>query len=177
MTEAGLVKTKHIIPKESNFNDRQDIAAVIFFAIIAVLAFLPVLLVIMCAFSSENSVSMYGYRFIPKEFSLESFRYMLRTGSTLPGSFLNSVIITVSGTLLSLVIMTPCAYAMSRREFKHKEALLIYFMIPMIFSGGLVSTYMINTQVLHLKNSYLALILPGLCSTWYLMLMRNYFML
>nr|MCR5357119.1 ABC transporter permease subunit [Lachnospiraceae bacterium] len=47
----------------------------------------------------------------------------------------------------------------------------------MIFSGGLVSTYMINTQVLHLKNSYLALILPGLCSTWYLMLMRNYFML
>ena len=48
-------------------------------------------------------------------------------------------------------------------------------MIPMLFSGGLVSSYMVNTQILHLKNSYAALILPGLCSTWYVLIMRNYF--
>ena len=45
----------------------------------------------------------------------------------------------------------------------------------MLFSGGLVSTYMVNTQILHLQNTYLALILPGLCSTWYIMILRNYF--
>ena len=175
---AGINKGKsHIIlPKNSNFNRRQNIYACIFFAVLTLIAFLPVLLVIMAAFSSENSVSMYGYRFIPREFSVESFAYMFSTGSTLPRSFLNSVIITTAGTILSLIIMTPCAYAMSRKEFKLRGALMIYLMIPMIFSGGLVSTYMVNTQVLHLKNTYLALIMPGLCSTWYLMLLRNYFL-
>ena len=48
-------------------------------------------------------------------------------------------------------------------------------MIPMLFSGGLVSSYMVNTQILHLKNDYLSLILPGLCSTWYILILRNYF--
>ncbi len=169
------IKHTYIIPKESNLNSRQNAYVCSFFVILALLVFLPVLLVIMAAFSSENSVSVYGYRFIPREFSVESFRYMFSSGSTLPGSFLNSLIITVLGTLLSLVIMTPCAYAMSRREFRYRGILMIYLMIPMIFSGGLVSTYMVNTQILHLKNTYLALILPTLCSTWYLMLMINYF--
>ena len=139
---AGINKGKsHIIlPKNSNFNRRQNIYACIFFAVLILLAFLPVLLVIMAAFSSENSVSMYGYRFIPKEFSVESFAYMFSTGSTLPRSFLNSVIITTAGTILSLIIMTPCAYAMSRKEFKLRGALMIYLMIPMIFSGGLAYT-------------------------------------
>ena len=88
---------------------------------------------------------------------------------------MNSVIITASGTFLGLLFMCPCAYSLSRKEFKHKKALMVYLLIPMLFSGGLVSTYMVNTQILHLKNSYLALILPGMCSTWYLMILRNYF--
>ena len=96
------------------------------------------------------------------EFSTEAFRVMLRSGSTLPQAFLNSVLITVGGTALGLVAMCPCAYALSRKEFRHRRALMLYLMIPMIFSGGLVSTYMVNTQVLHLRNSYLALILPGI---------------
>ena len=136
---------------------------------------MPVLLVIMASVSSEESLTQYGYRFIPKEFSIESFKYLFRSGSTLPRAVLNSVIITVSGTVLSLLFMCPCAYALSRKEFKHKKALMIYLLIPMLFSGGLVSTYMVNTQILHLKNTYLALILPSMCSTWYLMILRNYF--
>ena len=71
--------------------------------------------------------------------------------------------------------MCPIAYALSRKTFRFRRAILIFLMIPMLFSGGLVSTYMVNTQILHLKNTYLALILPGLCSTWYIMILRNYF--
>lgn len=130
----------------------------------------------MSSFSSENSVALYGYRYIPKEWSLDAFRYMLRSGSMLPRAFLNSLIVTSCGTLLGLVVMCPFAYVLSRKDFRGRGALMIYIMIPMLFSGGLVSSYMINTQVLHLRNTYLALILPGLCSTWYLMLLRNYFL-
>ena len=150
-------------PRISAFNRRANAFAVIFFAIVIVLAFLPVLLVIMSALSSEESVSLYGYRFIPREFSLEAFRVMARSGSTLPRAFLNSVLITLGGTALGLAVMCPCAYALSRREFRHRKGLMLFLMIPMLFSGGLVASYMVNTQVLRLRNTYLALILP-VCS-------------
>lgn len=171
------VESRHfVIPTESLFNRRTNAVVCLFFGILIVLAFLPVLLVIMSSFSSENSVALYGYRYIPKEWSLDAFRYMLRSGSMLPRAFLNSLIVTSCGTLLGLAVMCPFAYVLSRKDFRGRGALMIYIMIPMLFSGGLVSSYMINTQVLHLRNTYLALILPGLCSTWYLMLLRNYFL-
>ena len=164
-----------IRPTDSSLSRKGNAIALLFFGIMTVLAFLPVLLVIMSAFSSEDSVAQFGYRYIPHEFSLEAFRWMLRSGSTIPRAFLNSVLITAAGTALGLIIMCPCAYALSRKEFSGHKFLMIYLMIPMLFSGGLVSTYMVNTQILHLKNTYLALILPGLCSTWYLMVLRNYY--
>ena len=164
-----------IRPTDSSLSRKGNAIALLFFGSVTVLAFLPVLLVIMSAFSSEDSVTQFGYRYIPHEFSLEAFRWMLRSGSTIPRAFLNSVLITAAGTALGLIIMCPCAYALSRKEFSGRKFLMIYLMIPMLFSGGLVSTYMVNTQILHLKNTYLALILPGLCSTWYLMVLRNYY--
>ena len=75
--------------------------------------------------------------------------------------------------LLVLILMCPIAYARSRKRFRLRRGILIFLMIPMLFSGGLVSTYMVNTQIFHLQNTYLALILPGLCSTWYIMILRN----
>ena len=168
-------QTGYIMPQISSFNRRVNAVVVILFLILIIIAFMPVLLVIMASVSSEQSLTEYGYRFIPKELSLDSYKYLFKSGSTLPRAILNSVIITASGTLLGLLFMCPCAYALSRKEFKHRKALMVYLLIPMLFSGGLVSSYMVNTQVLHLKNTYLALILPGMCSTWYLMILRNYF--
>ena len=168
-------QTGYIMPQISSFNRRVNAVVVILFLILIIIAFMPVLLVIMASVSSEQSLTEYGYRFIPKELSLDSYKYLFKSGSTLPRAILNSVIITASGTLLGLLFMCPCAYALSRKEFKHRKALLVYLLIPMLLSGGLVSTYMVNTQILHLKNTYLALILPGMCSTWYIMIHRNYF--
>ena len=168
-------KRKYIQPQDSSYNTTVNAIVIIFFLIIAALAFMPVLLVIMASISSEQSLTENGYRFIPGEVSFEAFKYLFRSGGTVTRAILNSVLITSSGTVLGLLFMCPCAYALSRKEFKHRKALMIYLMIPMLFSGGLVSTYMVNTQILHLKNTYLALILPGMCSTWYLMILRNYF--
>ena len=170
-----MIRSKYVKPQESSYNKTTNAIVIIVFLIIIALAFMPVLLVIMASVSSEKSLTEYGYRFIPKEFSFDAFVYLFRSGTTLPRAILNSFIITVSGTVMGLMIMCPCAYALSRKEFKYRKALTVYLLIPMLFSGGLVSSYMVNTQILHLKNTYLALILPGMCSTWYLMILRNYF--
>ncbi len=165
----------YIIPQKSAYSGTVNIFMSAFFLLIALLIFLPILLVIIISFSSEESVTELGYSFFPKSFSFSAYRYLFNSGEYLLRSFFNSVLITLSGTLSGLLVMCPIAYAVSRKEFGFRRHILLFLMIPMMFSGGLVSSYMVNTQIFHLKNSYLALILPGLCSTWYIMILRNYF--
>ena len=121
------------------------------------------------------SFSCFSCPRVPKELSSEAYRYLFASGSYLARAFLNSVIVTIAGTLLGLFLMCPMAYTLSRKEYRFRMALLVFIMIPRLFSGGLVASYMVNTQILRLKNTYLSLILPGLCSTWYILIMRNYF--
>ena len=165
----------YVTAQNSAFSGRTNTIVSILLAALALLMFLPVLLVLIVSVSSEQSVTQNGYSFFPSSFSLESWRYLMRSGGYLASAVFNSFLITAGGTVLGLILMCPIAYALSRKKFLFRRGILIFLMIPMLFSGGLVSTYMVNTQILHLQNSYLALILPGLCSTWYIMILRNYF--
>ena len=165
----------YIRPEDSAFSVKQNRIVTFLFAVLALLCFLPVLLVIMVSVSSQASVASAGYSFFPREYSLEAYRYLASSGMYLVRAFVNSVFITATATLLGLLLMCPMAYALSRKEYRLRGAILVFIMIPMLFSGGLVSSYMVNTQILHLQNTYPALILPGLCSTWYILIMRNYF--
>jgi putative aldouronate transport system permease protein len=165
-----------VSPADSSYSKRTNRIVTAFFVCLAVLFFLPVLLVIIVSVSSQDSVTAIGYSYFPRNFSLEAYRYLFGSGWYIARSFINSVLITIAGTILGIVLMYPMAYALSRREYRMRGFLLVFIMIPMLFSGGLVATYMVNTQIMHLKNSYFALILPGLCSTWYILIMRNYFM-
>ena len=167
--------SEFIRPEDSAYSTRTNRIVTLLFVILAALVFLPVLLVLIISVSSEQSIQEVGYTFFPKSLSLESWRYVMRSGGYLLRAFLNSVLITAAGTLLGLLLMCPLAYAISRKEYRFRRGLLLFLMIPMLFSGGLVATYMVNTQILHLKNTYLALILPNLCSTWYIMILSNYF--
>ena len=163
-------------PADSSYSKRTNRIVTAVFAVLSVLFFLPVLLVIIVSVSSQDSVTAVGYSYFPREFSLEAYRYLFNSGMYLARSFVNSVIITIAGTVLGLILMYPMAYALSRREYRMRGFLIVFIMIPMLFSGGLVASYMVNTQLMHLKNTYFALIFPGLCSTWYILIMRNYFM-
>lgn len=169
-TSAGLVRAE-----DSAFSRRTNRIVTFLFGLLSLLMFLPVLLVIIVSVSSEESVTQIGYSFFPRSLSLAAYRFLFQSGGYLVRAFGNSLLITAVGTALSLLLMCPLAYALSRKEFRCRKAFMVFLVIPMLFSGGLVSTYMVNTQILHLKNHYAALILPGLCSTWYIMILRNYF--
>lgn len=166
----------YIRPEESAYSVKTNRIVTLLFALLSILCFLPVLLVFIVSFSSQQSVTEEGYSFFPDSFSLEAYRYLFASGAYLARAFVNSVLITVLATVLGLILMCPMAYSLSRKEYRFRNALLVFIMIPMLFSGGLVSNYMVYTQIFHLKNTYIALIVPGLCSTWYILIMRNYFM-
>ncbi len=145
------------------------------FIVLALVTFLPLLFVFIISISSEASVSQNGYSFFPSELSLDSYRYLWSSKDYIGRAFLNSVGITVVGTLMGLTLTSTMGYALSRRTFRLRGFLTWLIFVPMLFSGGLVAHYMINTQVYHLGNTYWAMLLPGACSTFYCIIMRTFF--
>ncbi|WP_026657159.1 carbohydrate ABC transporter permease [Butyrivibrio sp. AC2005] len=142
---------------------------------IAVVTILPIVFVFIISFSSEESIVKRGYSFIPEEFSLEAYKYLMSSMDIIGKSFLLSIFIMIVGTTLSLWLISTMAFVISRRDFRLQKLYMLLIIIPMFFSGGLVASYVVNTQLLNLKNNVLALILPGACSSWYILVMRTYF--
>ncbi len=145
------------------------------FIILALIAIIPAVFVLILSFSSEASISARGYSFIPMEWSIESYAYLARQWDYIGRSLFNSLFVTLAGTLLGLFLCSTMGYVLSRPNYKLRKFYSFFIFFPMLFSGGLVASYMINTQILGLKNSYGALILPIACSTFYVIIMRTFF--
>ena len=134
------------------------------FILLALVCFMPALLVLTVSFSAESSVVSKGYSYWPNAWS----EYIGR-------AFLNSIGVTIVGTAIGLVLCSTMGYALSRPNYRLRKFFTWYIFIPMLFSGGLVASYMINAQILGLKNTYWALILPICCSSFYIIIMRTFF--
>ena len=162
----------------TRFNQLKPLTNVAFstlFIVLALITFIPVLFVFIISISSEASIAQKGYSFFPAEFSLGSYEYLWQSKDYIGRAFINSIGITVAGTLLGLILTSTLGYTLSRPNYRLKGLYTIMIIIPMLFSGGLVARYMINTQVYHLKNTYWSMILPGACSTFYVVVMRTFF--
>lgn len=136
---------------------------------------LPVVLVYIVSLSSQESVAKYGYSFLPSEWSLSAYKYLFGSFGTIMRSYGVSVIVTIAGTLIGLSIMSLFAYVISRKDYKYAKLLTFLAFFTMLFNGGLVSSYMINTQVFHLQNTLWALILPYAINPFYIIIMRTFF--
>jgi ABC-type glycerol-3-phosphate transport system permease component len=145
------------------------------FMLILMAGFLyPILLTFMTSISSERSVTLHGYRLIPSEFSLEAYRLVFSTPIVIR-AYGVTIVTTLIGTTLSVIICGAAGYAISLERVRYRNIISMYFYIPMIFNAGLVPWYLVCTRVLHLKNSFAALIIPALVSSFNLFLLRNYF--
>lgn len=135
---------------------------------------LPVLLVVIVSFSSEASVAAKGFSFFPSEWSLKAYDYVLKFGRQLLVSYGVTTFVAVFGTLLSLWLTSMFAYSLSRKNFNWRNGLSVYLLITMLFSGGTLGGYLINTNVFHLKNTLWVLILPGCITTMNVIVMRTF---
>ncbi len=145
----------------------------IFLGFGALICLLPLLLCIVVSFSTDESITMNGYTFFPSGWSLKAWTYVGAFGRQMIQSYLVTIFVTVAGTFVGLAFMGLFAYALSRREFRMRKFLGFFILVPMLFSGGMLSSYLINTQLYHLSDSLLALIFPGV-STMYIIMMRTY---
>ena len=148
----------------------------IIIAIISICCIYPMIFVFMISISSESAIGIHGFKLIPSTFSGAGYSAVLQIGGAqLLQSYLVSICVTVVGTGLGIIIMSLFAYAISRQDFKYRKFFTWVALVPMFFSGGFVPTYLINTQVLKFNNHFWALIIPGLASTMYILILRTYF--
>ena len=135
---------------------------------------MPILLVFIGAVTDEKTLATEGFSYFPSKFSLDGVSSVLRYGKQLFVSYGVTIFVTVAGTALGLFVMSMLAYSLSRRDFRMRSFLSIYIMIPMLFSGGQLSSYIIYTSTYHLKDNLLLLILPLCVSTMNIIILRTY---
>ncbi len=166
--------------KEKSFelNRIKPLTNVIFniiFILLSMACIVPVFLVLSISFSSEASIREFGYRLIPHEFSLAAYEFLFSEGSVILRAFGVSGMVTVLGTVIGVALTTAMGYVLSRRTFKLRGFFTYVVFIPMIFSGGMVASFVVNMNLLHLKDSYWAMILPMLVNSFNVIICRSFF--
>ena len=154
---------------------RANILLNIMFLILALICVIPAVLVVSISFSAEQSITDYGYRLIPTIISLDGYGYLLKQGALIIRALGVSLFVTIVGTALGTLLTTLMGYVLSRPDYKLNGFLTMLVFIPMVFNGGLVSTYFIVSQFLHLKNTLWALILPLSVSSFNVVICRTFF--
>lgn len=145
-------------------------------AIGSFLAIAPFALMIIASISSEGSIAANGYSFFPSEFSLEAYRYLWNNAVTIGRAYLNTIITAIIGTTLGLMMTLLLGYALSRPNLPGRKILNFAVIFTMLFNGGLVATYLVYTEIFHIKDSPFALLVPSLMMSGFnVMLARNYF--
>ena len=143
-------------------------------ALVALVCLIPFILLISGSFTSEQWIRFHGFSLWPGEFSLEAYKIIFKTPEKIVRAYGVSIFITAVGTLAGLFLTSLTAYVISRKDAKYRNALSFFFYFTTLFNGGMVSTYIFYIQYLHLKDSYLALILPGVFNVFYLLIMRTF---
>ncbi|MCI9664175.1 MAG: carbohydrate ABC transporter permease [Lachnospiraceae bacterium] len=134
----------------------------------------PFYLIGISSLASEPSLIRNGFRMIPEEFSLDAYRLVFTNPARIGRAYLNTIFVTLAGTVLSLFLTTLTGYVLSRRDFKWRNGFSFFFFFTTLFSGGLIPWYILCTQALHFKNTYYALILPMAFPIWNMIIAKNF---
>ncbi len=144
------------------------------FTVLSLLIVAPFLLVLAISFSSESDILSSGYSLIPKNIDLSAYKYVLKNSETVVNAYTTTILFSALTMALSTFLCCLAAYPLSRREYKHKAVVSFYLFFTMLFGGGLVPTYILITQYLHLSNTIWVYVLPALISPWNIFMIRSF---
>ncbi len=146
----------------------------ILMAICCILTLAPFYIIIITSITSESSLTANGYRLWPEQFSLNAYTFLFREGSVIITAYRNTIISTLLGTVLSVVLVSLYAYPLSRKNFRFSTFFTFFAFFTMLFGGGLVAYYMVMRQILQIQNTIWALFLPSSFSPFWVFVLRTY---
>ena len=143
-------------------------------AVFTVLSALPFLLVVIVSFTDNSSIVRHGFSFFPSALSIEGYQVIFADDAVV-SAFGWSILITVAGTLLGVFLMSTFAYPLSRPDYKFKNLMTWLILIPMLFGGGLIGHFVLVNNILGLRNTVWALILPLAMSPFSVVVLRTFY--
>lgn len=148
--------------------------AYVFCGLIAAVCLVPFIMVLSGSFSSESAISANGFSVLPQEFTLEAYKNVFREPIVIFRAYGTTIVLTIVGMIVGLLVQTMTAYVLARKDFEWRNGFSFFFYFTTLFNGGLVPTFILYTQTLKLKDSYLALLLPLMFSVYNLLIMKSY---
>lgn len=137
---------------------------------------IPIVLLISASLTDQNAILTHGYSLIPQQFSTAAYEYLFMRGTDIVRAYGVTVFVTVVGTLVGLSVTLLMAYPLSRAETPHRGLVLFLVFFSMLFHGGMIPSYLIYSSMLELKNTIWVLILAGVLTNGYYIMMMRVFM-
>ena len=147
----------------------------VFLIICSLLFILPFVIIISASLTEDSVLAWEGFSLFIPAFDTLAYRYLFANPRIIVNSYNVTIFITITGTFLGVLVMSMVAFCLSRAHPKIKRFMSFYIYFPALFSGGIVSSYIINTRYLNLKDSVWALILPNLINIYFVMMLRTFF--
>ena len=152
-----------------------DIVAVAVIFLMAVLCIIPFWLVLINSVTPEQVIVQNGYQFFTTKLDWSAYKSLLSNSGHVLQAYKVTIFVTVVGTVFSLLVIGMAAYPLARKDLPGRKILNFYVLLTMMFSGGMVPWFIVCRNVLGLKDTIWALILPHLVSAWNIFLVRNYY--
>ena len=176
MTEK--IRAEHIMHTTHIRKDRSQVVisvvTYILVTLFCIMCVLPFWMIITSSFATEDSIRRSGFTLWPTDFSTYSYQLLFRSPDQMIGAYAVTIGLTVVGTLIGLFIVSMTGYALQRRDFPYRNGIMFYIYFTSLFSAGLVPFYLLITNLLNLRDSYFAILLPLLMSPWLIVLMKNF---
>ena len=144
------------------------------FILFSLACIIPLVSIISISLSNETDIIKNGYSLFPRVFDISAYAYILYKPIQIINAFKVSIIVSILGTFISLIVTAGIAYTLSRHDYKFKNPLSFYVFFTMMFNGGLVPTYILLSNYLHLQNTIWVLILPYIAAPWFILLLRSF---
>lgn len=151
-----------------------DICNVIFFCLLAVIMILPFWNVFVISLSTAGEYMRTPFMLFPKKPTLQTYGFVF-SSALIPRAYLVTIVITISGTALGVLVTSMLAYSLSKKRLHGRNFFLMMLIITMFFQGGLIPSYMLVKNTLHLDNTLWALILPGSVNVFNFVIMKSFF--
>lgn len=157
---------------KKKFDKKECIISIVFFAL-CVLIIVPMIILFSVSFSSEKDIAEFGYKLLPKKIDFTAYRYIFKNPKSILDAYKVTAIFSVTSMVLSVLLMSMAAYALSRKDFKGRNFVAFYLYFTTMFGGGLVPSYILITQYLHLQDTIWVYIIPGLIAPFNIFMIRT----
>lgn len=143
--------------------------------LLSLAAILPIILLVISSFTDEVTLGVNGFSFFPEKLSLGAYAYLWFSRAKVFRAYGMTILITFVGTIINLIMTFLMAYSLSRKDLPGRNFFSFFVFFTMLFRGGLVPSYIMWTQLINIKDTFLALIVPNLlCNSFFIIMMRTY---